>query len=609
MPIPQHFIDELLARVDIVDVIARHMQIKKAGANFQGLCPFHSEKTPSFSVSPSKQFFHCFGCGKSGDAIAFLREHTGVSFREAVQELAQQCGIPVPEDARSAHERQRAAAQRQLRDTLAGVLARAARAWQQQLKSAPRAIAYLKGRGLTGCMARDFGIGWAPEGWHALASVFPDYSTSALLLQAGLVAEKDGRRYDRFRARITFPIRSIKGEVIAFGARTLGDEKPKYLNSPETPLFHKGRELYGLFEARSAIQQAGWALVTEGYMDTIALAQFGLTNTVATLGTACTDEHLRRLRRFASRIVFAFDGDAAGRRAAHRALEAALPLASDTCSFHFLFLPPEHDPDSFIRAEGADALRRAAQEALPLSRFVLEAASEGCDMHSAEGRAHFAANARPLWQALPTDGVLRQQLLADVAAAARLDAPTLLHTWAAAAAPALAWQRATLRQHPARAPLPPLTTTVARMAHTPMPQGLDAHARSAAHLLLHHAALWDSLGEDTHTLLASIQSPWGEALRWLEQQSIENGAQAASVLLHAAPPASALHSLASRSPPAPASAAHDLQRCLLHIQHAFAQQHENALLHSQPGSAAYAEAVRHTAQLKKQLDKTASAHT
>jgi len=358
--IPQHFLQELLARADIVEIVGRYVPLKKTGANFSGLCPFHGEKTPSFTVSPSKQFYHCFGCGKNGNAIGFLMDHTGAGFVETVHELAQQYGLQVPEDERSPAERARAAEQTEQRASLTDVLARAADAWRKQLKASPRAIDYLKRRGLSGQVARQFGLGYAPEGWRGLASVFPDYA-DPLLVESGLVIvseDDEGKRYDRFRDRIMFPIRSVKGEVIGFGGRVLGDDKPKYLNSPETPVFHKGRELYGLFEARTALREQGYALVVEGYMDVVALAQQGLGNAVATLGTACTPEHVHKLFRFTDHIVFSFDGDAAGRRAAHKALEAALPLATDTRSVKFLFLPPEHDPDSFVRAEGVEAFAR-----------------------------------------------------------------------------------------------------------------------------------------------------------------------------------------------------------------------------------------------------------
>ncbi|MDH5709686.1 MAG: DNA primase, partial [Hylemonella sp.] len=378
MAIPQSFIQELLARADVVEIVGRTVQLKKGGANFMGLCPFHAEKSPSFTVSPTKQFYHCFGCGKHGDAINFLMEQTGMSFIDAVKDLAQQYGMQVPEEQVSPEERARAAEQREKQATLGDVLEKAGEAWRKQLKNSPRAVAYLKGRGLSGEIARQFGLGYAPEGWRSLASVFPSYD-DPLLVESGLViahADEGGgeeKRYDRFRDRIMFPIRNVKGECIGFGGRVLGDEKPKYLNSPETPVFSKGRELYGLFEARNAIREAGYVLVSEGYMDVVALAQLGFPNTVATLGTACTAEHAQKLFRFTDAVVFSFDGDAAGRRAARRALDAALPFANDVRSVKFLFLPDGHDPDSYIRELGQDAFARCIDEAVPLSRFLIDA--------------------------------------------------------------------------------------------------------------------------------------------------------------------------------------------------------------------------------------------
>lgn len=416
MTIPSSFIQELLARTDVVEVVGRHVQLKKGGANFMGLCPFHGEKSPSFSVSPAKQFYHCFGCGASGDAIKFLMEHTGASFVEAVHDLAQQMGLEVPDEDVSPQDKARAAAQRQKQATLTDVLLKAGDAYRRHLKASPRAVDYLKGRGVSGVVAARFGLGYAPPGWRTLASAFPAYD-DPLLAESGLVIvgeesedvpESERKRYDRFRDRVMFPIRNIKGECIGFGGRVLGDEKPKYLNSPETPVFSKGRELYGLFEARAALREHGYALVTEGYMDVVALAQLGFPNAVATLGTACTTEHVQKLFRFTDTVVFSFDGDAAGRRAARKALDAALPFASDTRSVKFLFLPAEHDPDSFIRAHGQEAFARHVADAVPLSRFLLEAAREGCDLATAEGRAHMASNARPLWSALP-EGALRLQ--------------------------------------------------------------------------------------------------------------------------------------------------------------------------------------------------------
>ncbi len=443
MAIPQSFIQELLSRVDIVEVVGRYVQLRKGGANFMGLCPFHGEKSPSFSVSPSKQFFHCFGCGKHGNAVGFLMEHTGVGFVEAVKDLAQQVGLQVPQEDLSPQQRAQAAEQRQKQATLNDVLEKAAEAYRAQLRTSQRAIDYLKRRGLSGQIAKTFGLGYAPEGWRFLSTVLPDYQ-GPLPVESGLViASDDGhaadgeearaaRRYDRFRDRITFPIRNVKGEYIGFGGRVLDQGEPKYLNSPETPVFSKGHELYGLFEARSAIRQAGYCLVTEGYMDVVALAQLGFAHAVATLGTACTPDHLRLLFRFTEAVVFSFDGDAAGRRAARKALEAALPWASDTRSIRFLFLPPEHDPDSYVRAHGPEAFAQAVKEATPLSRFLLDAAAADCDLETAEGRARMAAQAQPLWSAMP-DGALKRQLLAELADGIGLEARELAQLWDAQA--------------------------------------------------------------------------------------------------------------------------------------------------------------------------------
>ncbi|MBN8493287.1 MAG: DNA primase, partial [Burkholderiales bacterium] len=315
--IPPGFLQDLLSRVDIVDVVGRHVELRKSGANHMGLCPFHGEKSPSFSVSASKQFYHCFGCGAHGDAIRFLMEHTGASFRDAVADLAQQVGMAVPDEPQDAAELQRAQQTRIHQATLTEVLERAARHYRQQLRQHPPAIDYLKRRGLSGEIAAHFGLGYAPPGWRSLANVFPRYD-DPLLAESGMVIVQgdegpEQKRYDRFRERIMFPIRSVKGEVIGFGGRVLDSGEPKYLNSPETPLFVKGRELYGLYEARTALRSKGYALVVEGYMDVVALAQNGFANAVATLGTACTAEHVQKLFRFTDTVVFAFDGDAAGR--------------------------------------------------------------------------------------------------------------------------------------------------------------------------------------------------------------------------------------------------------------------------------------------------------
>ena len=367
--IPAGFIQDLLSRVDIVELVGRHVELRKAGAHHKGLCPFHGEKTPSFIVSPQRQTYHCFGCGAHGDAVRFLTDHVGLGFVEAVQDLAQQAGLTVPDDPRSPQERQAQKAEKDAAQSLCGVLAQAAAHYKQQLKAHPEAIAYLKGRGLTGTVAARFGLGYAPEAWRGLASVFPAYDDPQLEA-SGLVIVHDpdtpqAKRYDRFRHRIMFPIRSVQGEVIGFGGRVLDGGEPKYLNSPETPVFVKGKELYGLYEARPAIRRAGHVLVVEGYMDVVALAQWGLEQAVATLGTACTEDHVRKLFRFTDSVVFSFDGDAAGRKAAARALEASLPHATDLRSIRFLFLPPEHDPDSYIREHDAEAFEAQVTQPCP----------------------------------------------------------------------------------------------------------------------------------------------------------------------------------------------------------------------------------------------------
>jgi DNA primase len=395
------------------------------------LCPFHGEKSPSFIVSPSRQTYHCFGCGVHGNAVGFLMEQGGLGFVEAVKELAGELGLTVPDDERDPRERERAAQAREKQLSLVDVLGKACRHYRAQLKTSPRAIQYLKGRGLTGEIAARFGLGYAPTGWHALASAFGEYDDPKLV-EAGLVILHDEpgeqRRYDRFRDRIMFPIRNPKGEVIGFGGRVLDKGEPKYLNSPETPVFSKGRELYGLFEARAAIRQRGFILVTEGYMDVVALAQLGVGNAVATLGTACTGEHITKLLRFAEQVVFSFDGDAAGRRAAARALEAVLPHVGDTRSFRFLFLPAEHDPDSFIRENGSEAFERCIAEAVPLSRQLLAVAAEGCDLSMPEGRTRMLAQARPLFDLLP-EGLLKTQLLAELARDGGVTAEQLAMHW------------------------------------------------------------------------------------------------------------------------------------------------------------------------------------
>jgi DNA primase len=507
--IPQGFIDDLLTRTDIAEVVGRHVDLKKAGINLKGLCPFHGEKTPSFVVSPSRQTYHCFGCGVHGDAIRFLVEQVGLSFPEAVRELAQQVGLQVPEDRTDPAERARDTAARERQASLSELLGQAAAHYRAQLKAGPRAIDYLKGRGLTGQVAARFGLGYAPPGWRSLASCFARYDDPRLE-EAGLVIVQgeegpDQKRYDRFRDRIMFPIRSVKGEVIGFGGRVLDGGEPKYLNSPETPVFSKGRELYGLYEARRALRDKGYALVVEGYMDVVALAQAGLPNAVATLGTACTAEHVLKLFRHTDAVVFAFDGDAAGRRAAGRALEAALPHATDLRSVRFLFLPPEHDPDSFVRERGLAAFEQAVAAAVPLSRQLIEHAAEGLDLGSAEGRAKMLALARPLWSQLP-DGMLRSQVLAGLAEAAGMGADALAAGWGGAPR-----DRAGGR--------PRSWATPGRRRAPAAVNNLDR----TAWLLARHGELWFTLSEPDQALLAGLPLPHGPFFCALERILHDHG--------------------------------------------------------------------------------------
>lgn len=418
--IPQEFIQSLLGRVDIVDVVDRYVKLKKAGANFTACCPFHNEKTPSFTVSPSKQFYHCFGCGAHGNAIGFLMEYSGLAYPEAIRSLAETVGMTVPEtSSRPGH------ATTQHAPGLAARMMDALSYYRAELKKSKLAIDYLKGRGLSGEIAARYGMGYAPDGWQNLDAVFTDYGT-ADLKDTGLVIdsepdpshpERKARRYDRFRDRVMFPILDARGNVIGFGGRIIGAGEPKYLNSPETPLFEKGRELYGLYQARRAIRDANQVIVVEGYMDVVALAQHGVENAVATLGTATTPVHVAKLLKLADNVVFCFDGDAAGRKAAWRALEVSLPLLADGKVVSFLFLPPEDDPDTFVRREGKAAFAAAVAAAKPLSQFLFSELAGHGDMASEEGRARFLAQAKPLLAQIeaPALSAMLRRRLAEIA--------------------------------------------------------------------------------------------------------------------------------------------------------------------------------------------------
>jgi DNA primase len=410
--IPDSFIQDLIARVDIVDLIDTYVPLKKAGANYAACCPFHNEKSPSFTVSPTKQFYHCFGCGAHGTAIGFVMEYQGLGFVDAIKELAGRAGMQVPEsEGRSSNDEKPGQTR-----ALLEVMARAAQYYKDQLKASPRAIEYCKKRGLSGEVAARFGIGYAPDGWQNLQAIFPDYNADELKL-AGLVIDNEaGRRYDRFRDRLMIPIINPKGDIIAFGGRIIDQGEPKYLNSPETPLFEKGRELFGLPQARQALRDTDTAIVTEGYMDVIALSQNGVGNAVATLGTATTATHVTKLLRQVDRIVFCFDGDNAGRKAAWRALENSLEALADNKRLGFIFLPQEHDPDSYIREFGKDQFDRQVIQAMPLSDFLLRELAQRCDLTSSEGKAQLIYEAKPLLLKLPTP-LLRLQLVKRLAEA------------------------------------------------------------------------------------------------------------------------------------------------------------------------------------------------
>ncbi len=402
--IPQAFIDDLLARTDIVELISRRVPLRKAGKDFQACCPFHDERTPSFTVSRDKQFYYCFGCGAHGTAIGFLMEYDRLGFREAVAELADQLGLDLPEPVVGSGPPLA---------PLFSVLQQAADLYRRQLNEHPSAAsarAYLSRRGLSQEIIERFAVGYAPPEWEfLLARLGREANGLERLVQTGLVVEQDGRRYDRFRGRIMFPIRDRRGRVIGFGGRVLDDQKPKYLNSPETLVFHKGRELYGLYEACQAQRDLGRLMVVEGYMDVIALAQFGVPYGVATLGTATTSEHLKRLLAHGAELVFCFDGDRAGREAAWKALQTVLPHANGRHPFRFLFLPEGEDPDSLIRQEGREGLERRLDRASPLSDVLFEHLTRGLDLTSAEGRARLAWLADPLLKSVP-GGTYRQIL-------------------------------------------------------------------------------------------------------------------------------------------------------------------------------------------------------
>ncbi len=431
--IPQAFLDDLLNRVDIVEVIDRRVKLKKSGKNYTARCPFHDEKTPSFSVNPEKQFYYCFGCGAGGNAIGFVMDYDNVDFPQAVETLAGSVGLEVPREPGRGGPGQ--AGREESNKALYALMEQVAHYYRQQLRSHPeagRAVAYLKGRGLTGAIARNFDLGFAPPGWDNLLSALGGSEAQQVLLQKTgmLVQNEAGRVYDRFRDRVMFPIRDQRGRVVAFGGRVLGDDKPKYLNSPETEIFHKGRELYGLYQARQANRHLERILVVEGYMDVIALAQHGIENATATLGTATSHTHLERIYRLCPEVVFCFDGDEAGRKAAFRALEAALPCMEDGRQARFLFLPEGEDPDSAVRAGGAEHFSAMLRQAVSLENFLFEALAEGLDVSSLEGRARLSKLVLPYIRQLP-EGVFKQLMFQELARRTGLELQSLLQLAAA----------------------------------------------------------------------------------------------------------------------------------------------------------------------------------
>ncbi|HEX5339716.1 MAG TPA: DNA primase [Gammaproteobacteria bacterium] len=483
--IPPGFIEELLTRIDIVEVIDKRVQLKKHGREFAACCPFHNEKTPSFYVSPVKQFYHCFGCGAHGTAIGFLMDYEHMEFPDAVRELASIAGVEVPEESGG---QEKASSNAPLYE----VLDRAARFYREQLKLVPTAIEYLKQRGLTGEIAAQFGIGYAPAGWDNLLKQFDGKDeTNRNLLTAGMLIRKDdGRYHDRFRERIMFPIRDNRGRIIAFGGRVLGKEEPKYLNSPETPLFHKGRELYGLYEARQALRNISCLMVVEGYMDVVALHQHGVAYAVATLGTATTADHLQRLFRVAPEVVFCFDGDRAGRSAAWRALENALPEAREGRQIKFLFLPEGEDPDTLVRKEGKEAFEARLKQATPLSRFLCDSLAAQTELDSAEGRARLVELARPHLNRVPA-GVFRDLLAEEFAHLAQVDSGKLtMLNRTVAPGPQFRIGQGAGRQDPRPQLTSPVRKAIALLLHRPQlaalagePETLDSVSLKGAEVL------------------------------------------------------------------------------------------------------------------------------
>ncbi|MHB8471332.1 MAG: DNA primase [Gammaproteobacteria bacterium] len=525
--IPAQFIDELMTRIDIVDVIDARVPLKKGGRDYMACCPFHTEKTPSFTVSQTKQFYHCFGCGAHGTAIGFLMDYEHMGFVDAVQELAARVGMTVPREALASDDSGS--------NELYEVLEAAATYYRRQLREhagGARAIEYLKKRGLSGEIAATFAIGYAPPGWdNVLRALGGDAQHETLLLRAGLLIDKpEGGRYDRFRDRIMFPIHDRRGRIIGFGGRVLDDSTPKYLNSPETPVFHKGRELYGLYLARARVRQLSRLLVVEGYMDVVALAQYDIHYAVATLGTATTSDHLEQLYRATPEVVFCFDGDRAGRAAAWRALETALPVLREGRQARFLFLPDGEDPDSMVRKEGKDSFEARLNTATPLSRFFFDELAKQVDTDSVDGRARLAELAKPLLSKLP-DGVFRQMMLEQLSGIVQLGSEKLAMLMGAGS-PQAGENRAPLQR--------PVRKAFQSVATKSLVQGAVA-------LLLHQPALAQQAGDPRR--LADLDVP-GMALliRLLDLLQAQPHLSSGAVLEHwrDTPEAEPLMKLAAR---------------------------------------------------------------
>jgi len=510
--IPQHFIDELIARADIVEVIGSRVQLKKAGREWKACCPFHNEKTPSFWVSPDKQFYHCFGCGKHGTVLGFLMDHDHLAFPEAVEDLAARLGLEVPREGGGEGAAPRA------EEPLYELMARVARYYGECLGREPRAREYLARRGLSAETLERFQIGYAVNSWNDVLKRFGDDDLQRRrLAETGLIIERERsqtqfseRHYDRFRDRIMFPIRDTRGRVIAFGGRVIDAGEPKYLNSPETVLFHKGRELYGLYETRRARSNLKRLVIVEGYMDAVRLHQEGIDYAVATLGTATTAEQFKRIFRLVSEVVFAFDGDRAGRAAAWRALQQALPEAREGRQIRFLFLPDGHDPDTLIAAEGREAFEERLAGALPLSEYLVRELSEQSDLTHADGRARFAESARPLYQKVPA-GVYRELLLGRLAQVVGLGPERLEELWSKAPG--------------APAPAPAATPAARAPGHTRASAGRGSLVRQAIVRLVHFPAIASEVSLDERSGLDASEEAGIALLRELLDNLREQPAQ------------------------------------------------------------------------------------